>query len=210
MSQYQNKAGKTPAVKVMENLQSALHTRLEAFLDTRQQKAESLLKLVDVLTHLRQADDLEILLDEATLTAIELAGVSGAAISVTETHGSDDLTLYRHQNMEPGEPDDLIFDAESPLLTAARDAGGPLLVADLVGKTGPRSRKRAVLRRLGCEMVVPLICRGRILGLLLLDRRTDGLPPTSDDTELLTAYTALLSMAIENIQLHATKSGRAR
>ena len=202
MSRHQNKAGKTRAVKVMENLQSALHTHLEAFLDTRQQKAESLLKLVDVLTHLRQADDLEILLDEATQTAIELAGVSGAAISVTETHGSDDLTLYRHQNMEPGEPDDLIFDAKSPLLTAARDAGGPLLVADLVGKTGPRSRKRAVLRRLGCEMVVPFICRGRVLGLLLLSRRADGLSPADEEIEVLAAYAALLSLATENILLH--------
>ncbi|MFC1475765.1 GAF domain-containing protein [Candidatus Zixiibacteriota bacterium] len=189
---------------IMDHLHSELRARIEDLLKAGSRRREHTLSvngLLEMLTRLAQADKLETLLSDAAKTAAELCGAAGAAISTVKTHQADKLGLFRYWGLEPAEPDDLIFAADGPLVTAAREAAGPLVVADMVGKLGPRSKKRAVLRRLGCEVVLPLIRHERVGGLLLLTGHADGNHLTDREIELLVPYATCLAMALENILL---------
>jgi len=73
----------------------------------------------------------------------------------------------------------------------------------MVGKLGPRSKQRAVLRRLGCEVVFPLTGHQQLLGLLLLTGRSDNSHLTAADFELLQPYMGCLATTLENIHLRA-------
>jgi hypothetical protein len=195
---------KQKAAGIMDNLHAALRTRIEDVLNAghqRQRQALSVEGLLEMLIRLTQAKDLGTLLDDATKTAVELCGATGAAISTVKTYQTNELGLFRYYGLEPPEPDDLGFAADGPLVTAAREATGPLMVAEMVGKLGPRSKKRAILRRLGCEVIFPLVHRERVLGLLLLAGHADGSHLTGKEMALLTPYAACLSMAIENVLL---------
>lgn len=194
---------------VMNNLHSGLRTRIEAFLKTerrRRRKTLSLDQLLDTLTRVAQAESLETLLDDAVQTTAKLSGAAGTAISVMKTPAADTLSLFRCFNLEPAEAEDLIFALDGSLVTAVGNAAGPLVIADLVGKLGPRSKTRAVLRRLGCEVIIPLVSHGQMRGLLLLAGHADGSHLTEREIKLLETYAVCLSMAVESLLLSAARS----
>jgi|GEM_PF-2876593 len=193
---------KAQAAEIMDQLHAAMQKRLEKSRQSdllQQQQTLSAHAMLTAITRLSQVPDTASLLEEAVRMVAEFSGVSGVAISAAKTWKAAELSLCKSSGLELVEPDDLVFSGENPLATAAREADGPLFVADLEGTLGPRSKQRAVLRRLGCEVIIPLVRRQRLLGLLLLTGRADGSHLRAEELELLRPYVACLSMAIENV-----------
>jgi len=187
--------------KIMDMLHDGLRRRLDLLIDDNlrfQRKAELGWDFVRAAQRLQEMGDLPELLEQAVGSIKELTGADGAAISIIPTFDNEMTSLYWHIGLELAEPEDLIFGVNGSLLAALRETGELLPVADLVGKTGPRSKVRAVLRRLGIEVLVPVISRKTILGVVLLTARTDNLPLNTDRLELLAAYTRVLSLTVEN------------
>jgi GAF domain-containing protein len=190
--------------RIMDVLHDGLRNRLDLLIDDNlrfQRKAELGWEFLRAAQKLHEAAELPEMLEPATASIKELTGVRGAAVSIIPAFSDNATSLYCQHGLTLGEADDLIFAVKSPLLTAVRESAGLFRVADLVGKTGPRSKTRAVLRRLGIEMVAPLSGRDSLLGLVLLTARTDRLPLNADRLELLNAYTRVLSLGIENLLL---------
>lgn len=191
--------------KIMDTLHDGLRHRLDVLIDDNlrfQRKAELGWDFLRAAQLLQEAADLPELLEQAVASVKELTGVDGAAICVTPSLDHDETSLSRHDGLELAEPNDLVFGVNSALLSALRKSGGLLPVADLAGQTGPRSKVRAVLRRLGIELLAPVISRKTIRGAVLLTARTDNLPLITDRLELLSAYTSILSLTVENHLLH--------
>jgi GAF domain-containing protein len=203
-----NRRGKRAAT-ILDNLHEALRARLEDWRQTERHRREHILSLEDwqgMLARLAGAETLEALLEEAVTTTAGLCGATGVAISTVKARPGERLSFIRCQGLELAEPEDLLFDVDNPLLSAARQAQAPLKVADLVGTLGPRSKTRAALRRLGCEIIMPLTHRGQVWGLLLLTGRAGGDHLTSRDLQLLAPYVIGISLALVNIILSTTHS----
>ena len=197
-------SGRARSTRALDNLQAGLRERLEALVRDNQrlkQSARMTRDLLDALARLGEITDLTVLCEQAVQTFIGVFTLRGAAISVVEARDAGRLSLARHQGWEAVEPDDLVFEADSSLVAALREEKKPLLVPALVGKTGPRSKERSVLRRLECELVVPLARGDRVLGVLLLTRRADGAPWSAAEIKLLTIFSSFFPIVIENILL---------
>lgn len=194
--------------RIMEALHTGLQTRLEDLLaqnKSLRRRVISLEELLALTTRLGDVADLREFQDEVLRVVIDLTGVSGAAISTTGNIDDANLTVYRSREMGPTEPDDLVFDSDNPLLIAVGEAKGPLVVAELAGKAGPRSKKRSIMRRLGCETIIPLLRDTRLLGLLLLTGRPDRSPMTTLDLRLLQSVGTIVAVLLENLLLTGTQ-----
>jgi len=200
------KGNRSLTLTALEHLEAGIRQRIDAFLEDHRrlrQHAGSPRRILGAGVRLATATDLAAVCDLAVETLLELFRLRGVAISVVETYDGDRLSFSRHRGVQSVEPDDLIFEADSSLVAALQSEKKPLNVSDLVGRTGPRSKERSVLRRLECELVVPLVGEDRVLGLLLLTRHTHGAPFPDDDIQLIAAYGSFLSLTVENILLRS-------
>jgi hypothetical protein len=191
---------------VLDQLHDGIRSRFEKFRQSglqHQQHTRVFADILTALTRLHHMSDVRVLLEEAAHTIATLGGVAGVLISAARSRKQTRLELVAAHGLEPGEPDDLVFPADSPLVIAAREADGPLIVSEMVGTLGPRSKQRAVLRGLDCEVVFPLVRGSRVLGLVLLTGHPEGRRLTAGELELLEPYMACLALALENLLLHA-------
>jgi hypothetical protein len=203
------------ATDVLDQLHDGIRSRFEKFRQSglqHQQHTQVFADILAALTRLHHISDERMLLEEAARTIATLGGVAGVLISALRLHNRTRFELIASHGLTPGEPDDLTFPADSPLVAAAREAGNPLIVSEMVGTLGPRSKQRAVLRGLDCEVVFPLVRGSRILGLVLLTGHPEGRRLTAGELGLLEPYMACLALTLENLLLRAAcmpESGNA-
>lgn len=208
-TQHRGPGHKNRVIDVLDQLHDGVRSRLEKFRQSglqHQQHTQSIADILTALTRLQRLSDIDLLFADAVKTFAELGGAAGVIISAIRTYQQTTLELIAAHGLEPGDPADLAFPADSPLVSAAREADGPLIVAEMVGTLGPRSKQRAVLRGLDCTVVVPLARGSRVLGLVLLTGHPGEGRMTTERLELLEPYVACLSLALENLLLHAERS----
>jgi PAS domain S-box-containing protein len=82
------------------------------------------------------------------------------------------------------------------------DTGQPIISEELaIGPSGVDTGLRETVRRMGAEIILPLISKGRLLGALTLNERSNGEPYLQGDIDALQTLTGQAAVAIENTRL---------
>ncbi len=204
MELFRHNSGRYAVSSVLDELQTGIHQRIDELFAQNDRLARRIVTLEHLCLAgggLRATNDLQTFLNSAVQLTHEITGAAGVAVTAAEDLDAAGLTLQAWAGIEPDEPDDLHFNANDPVYTALAKIEQPIKISDLVGKAGPRSKKRAILRRLGCHLVLPLRGRKRFLGLIFLTKRPAGDAYSADDLRLFAACAALIALAMENLLL---------
>jgi hypothetical protein len=188
--------------RIFQRLQDQIKSRLQnvELLHKRQARQLNAYRtLFHSIANLSQAgDDFFVAAAKAPVDLLEL---SGSALCAIDPADDGRLIPVAHENVDLDDPDDLVFKLDNPIVKALREEGTALAMVDLVGKAGPRSRKRAALRRLKIKLAVPLQDSDNLYGVLFLSGRTDDEPFTREQYQFLDDFAVLLTLALKSHQI---------
>jgi len=193
--------------RIFQNLQDKLEERLADITDLHQRQAAQLdayREFFQSIANLSQAGEGVAFFKAAVRAPLALLELTSSAICVIDPEDEGRLIPVAHEQIDLDDPEDLVFKITNPIIKALQVNGKTLAMADLVGKAGPRSRKRSALRRLGLELAVPLQDSDQFYGILFLTNRADGEPFTKEQDQLLDDFAVLLTLALKSHALHET------
>jgi len=96
------------------------------------------------------------------------------------------------------------------VVTPLTETGQPIIGDDLaVGPSGVDAGLGETIRKMGVEIVLPLVSKGRLLGALTLNERSNGEPYLQGDIDALQTLSGHAAVAIENARLFE-EAGKVR
>ena len=127
---------------------------------------------------------------------------SGAFFIIDEKGGQ--YRLRAHIGVEPGSADLSLFRLDSPICIwlAGHQTGLPSHVLDLDPSfIALWAREREDLKRMQAELLVPLMTRGKLIGILLLGPKLSETPYSSEEQLVLDTLANQTAVAVENARL---------
>jgi len=154
--------------------------------------------LFELSQHLNAVLELDPLLDSILLICIGQMGVGGAILFLTK---EGKLRAAKAKGMNPEELKEMEIAVPSPLGGFLSQANQAILFGDLEKVKGAEEDVEK-LRRVECEVCIPLNIKGRLKGILTLTPKISHAPFTGNDLEFLTTLANQLGVAIENAELY--------
>jgi two-component system, OmpR family, phosphate regulon sensor histidine kinase PhoR len=127
---------------------------------------------------------------------------SGAFFIIDEKGGQ--YRLRAHKGAEPGIANLSLFRVDSPICIwlAGHQTGLPSRVLDLDPSfIALWAREREDLKRMQAELLVPLMTRGKLIGILLLGPKLSETPYSSEEQLVLDTLANQTAVAVENARL---------
>jgi hypothetical protein len=181
--------------RAMDKLHADIRVRIDQFLEENRfnlARTSHLAGFADYLHSWESASTPAEFL-QRVLTAIrDRVGVSALAITTRASLQEEACTNAAHSGFAAIDEDDLELAADNPLLVGLKGTKHPLLVRDLEGVLGPRSRHRAMLRRIECDVLIGFAAGGEMLGVCFV--RLSDLDPANRPDALRTLQ-PMLSIA---------------
>lgn len=141
--------------------------------------------------------DLDQLLDYLSRTLVREVGISSVSFLLEDEQGT--LVPQRVQ----GDQADAGLPSGSPLANHLRLERRAFRIADV--RSLPEGAQRDAIQEemllLGATLVLPLACKGRLLGILVLGPMASGARYTRDDVEMLSSLADQAAIAVENARL---------
>ncbi len=154
--------------------------------------------LFELSQHLNSVLELDPLLDSILLICIGQMGVGGAILFLTK---GEKLRPAKVKGMNPKELQGIEITVHSPLGGFLSQANQALLFGDLEKVRGAAEDVEK-LRKIECEVCIPLNIKARLKGILTLTPKISRAPFTGNDLEFLTTLANQLGVAIENAELY--------
>ncbi len=141
--------------------------------------------------------DLDQLLDYLSRTLVREVGISSVAFLLEDEQGNLQPQRVRDN------PSAVVLPPESPLAGWLKLERRALRIEDLRAlPEGPeRDAIREEMKILGASLVLPLACKGRLLGILALGPIASGARYDADDFEMLSSLADQAAIAVENARL---------
>ena len=161
-----------------------------------------LLTLYDMVRVLNSEPDADGLLETILDLALRAVGAERGMIFLREDRegpGHGEFSVHLSRNLE----NETVRDAESysRRIVEAAGSGRSLLALDAGRDERFRDLASVSLYQIHSLMCVPLRSRGRVIGTVYLDSRTDGRLFTQDDLRFVEAFADQAALAIENTRL---------
>lgn len=164
-------------------------------------KIFDLYTVFEISRHLSSMLDIDSLLDAILFTCIGQMGLSGAAI-VVQNPSTGELSKFSVKGINLSETISWSFSRVGPLARYLQRTPGPQLLDVLRGRIPENSEDFARLKMLEAELIVPLIAKGKLLGVLFLPRKLSGMRYQDNDLEFVSILVNQLSVAVDNAGLY--------
>ncbi len=161
--------------------------------------------VLDITRRFSAVLDTDALLDGMIMTAISHLGVGAAAVVIQRPGEDTSLTDCRWKGWTEVKTEDWTLDLQSGFAKVLSSLQQPVLFSELRPRLDARWRETELLERLGCEMVAPMLRRGRLRGVLYMSGRLNGHPFGAGDREFLALLVEQLSVSLENAILYESE-----
>jgi signal transduction histidine kinase len=156
----------------------------------------------DIARRFHAVPDTDALLDGILLAAVEHLGVGAAAAVIGEPDQPGHLTRRRSKGWEDATAAGWNLTLDSPLARVLVEQKA-LMMASALGACLPAGDPQAVfLRKVGCELVAPILARGQLRGALFLSGKLNETPFDSDDRQFLGLLLEQFTVALDNARLY--------
>ncbi len=184
-------------VTVLEQLQRGIADRIDRFREKQRSRPSQtgVISQIDgIIGELSRAESLQQFLTLVTETLLEVSSISAVAVTVKPSLDAAVCESSAAVGFADVEDGDFELALDNSLVKAVMETDGLLYVRDLEGILGPRSRQRAMLRRIECDAVVGLQSGTDPLGLVLLQFSDDdaSIPST------LKLYVPIIALILHN------------
>jgi len=177
--------------------------------ETGSTDAEKLRKLLQISTVVNSTLQLEPLLGLVMDQVIEISKAEGGFLILVNQEGRLDFRVAR--NMGKGEIEDAQSEVSHTIIEEVIRKRSPLLIEDASQDERFARRSSVLDLKLKSIMCVPLISRGKVIGLVYVENRSISGQFTQDDLGFLCLFANQAAIAIENAGLHEDlRSSRER
>ncbi len=192
---------RTQVAAVLGQLQKDIGERIERLLDSRRFRhspTSSVNTIDSLIAASHNAQSVEQFLSHVADTLRAVADLSGITVTAKASLDAAACAVSVHTGFTDVEDGDFHLQLDNPLIKAAQESEAPLRVRDLEGIVGPRSRQRAMLRRIECDAIMGLRAGSEPLGLVLLQFADDAPATDSNRLTALQPYASIIGLALHN------------
>jgi sigma-B regulation protein RsbU (phosphoserine phosphatase) len=163
-------------------------------------QVNQLRELVNTSALLTSTLDLEQVLNEVMDTVIQLTGAERAYLMLQQNE-ADELKVQsaRNWNRETISKEDVTF--SHGIIQTAIDQGTPLVTTNAQSDARFQGMKSVFVNDLRSAVVIPLILKGKTVGVLYVDNRIEQGVFSQENIPLLTAFANQAAIAISNARL---------
>jgi signal transduction histidine kinase len=159
----------------------------------------------DIARRFHSVPDTDALLEGILLAAVAQLGVGGAAVIVADPGQEGYLTRCRTKGWDEVVSSDWHLSVDSPVARALVEHQAPIAVDALRARLPGEDPNVALLRRVGCEMVAPIMARGELRGMVCLSGKLSGAAFNSDDRAFLGLLLEQFAVSLDNAQLYESE-----
>lgn len=157
-------------------------------------------KLLDISRQMAETRELDPLLNYAMLVALELVEAERGYLILVDDQNQLDFRVRLDRNGQPIEQP--IQQISQSILSRVVFEEADVIIADALKDSGYQDAESVAALRLRSVMAVPLISRGRMLGALYVENRSETDVFISEDLKILKFFAGQAAVSIENAMLN--------
>jgi len=159
----------------------------------------------EISRNLNSILEVETLLENVLRTCIAQLEIDGAAIVIQRGNGKTQLNLVKITNLDIKGKVDFKFDCDGELVRLLKSSNKYMFknqIAKHLDFSNPDFKR---LEALGCQLCIPLICKGQIRGILFLAKKTSENEFDEKDLEFISMLAEQVTVAVENAVLYESE-----
>ncbi|TVR24390.1 MAG: sensor histidine kinase [Anaerolineaceae bacterium] len=157
-------------------------------------------KLLDISRQMAETRELDPLLNYAMLVSLELVEAEQGYLILVDDQNQLDFRVRLDRNGRPIEQP--IQQISQSILSRVVFEEADVIIADALKDSGYQDAESVAALRLRSVMAVPLISRGRVLGALYVENRSESGVFISEDLKILKFFAGQAAVSIENAMLN--------